>query len=126
MTAPAKYDGIYFLPGDEDDELMISFFDFTKEMSGGIPQEGNAIGDKWHIAFFKKDENGEPMFDDAFEAIFGDPATYVNNLAGANVYGCMVRKTDKSSEWFDNYLTKTMQTVTMFKLKKYAEAIANN
>ena len=126
MSAPEKYDGIYFLPGDEDDELMISFFDFTKEMSGGIPQEGNAIGDKWHIAFFKKDENGEPMFDDAFEAIFGDPATYVNNLAGANVYGCMVRKTDKSSEWFDNYLTKTMQTVTMFKLKKYAEAIANN
>jgi hypothetical protein len=126
MDAPEKYDGIYFLPGDNEEELMISYFDFKNEMAGGTPQESTQIGDKWHIAFFKKDANGDPMFDDAFEGIFGDPSAYVNNLVGAKVYGCMVRKTEKSGKWFEEYLTKTMQTLTINKLKKCATAIANN
>jgi len=126
MTAPEKYDGLYFLPGDEDNELTISYFDFKDEMAGGTPQESTQIGDKWHIAFFKRNKNGEPTFDDSFEGIFACPATYVNNLVGANVYGCMVRKTDKSEQWFENYLTKALRKLTMNKLKLYAESIANN
>ena len=125
MTPPEKYDGLYFLPGDEDNELMISYFDFKDEMAGGTPQEGTKIGDKWHIAFFKRNENGEPTFDDAFEGIFACPSTYINNLVGANVYGCMVRKTDKSDKWFEDYLTKAMRKLTINKLKLYAESIAN-
>ena len=125
MQVPEKYDGLYFLPGDEEDELMISYFDFKDEMAGGVPQEGTSIGDKWHIAFFKKNEHGEPTFDDAFEGIFADPSVYINNLVGAKIYGCMVRKTTKSDEWFDDYLKRTLTKLTINKLKNYAESIAN-
>ena len=31
------YDGIYFLPGDEEGELVLSYFDFNNEMAGGVP-----------------------------------------------------------------------------------------
>lgn len=104
----SEYDGIYFLPGDNDDELVISFFDFRQDMAGGKPIESTQIGYKYHIAFFKRDEKGKPKFDDTFEAILADPAIWISNLAGAGVYGCAVKKTDKSSDWFDDYLKKTM------------------
>ena len=105
---PEKFDGIYFLPGDSDDELVVSYWDFKEEMVGGKPIEATKIGDKFHVAFWKKDENDNPIFDDAFEAIFACPKTYVNNLAGAGVYGCLVRKTDKSEKWFQDYLFRTI------------------
>ena len=104
----SEYDGIYFLPGDNDDELVISFFDFRQEMANGKPIEDTKMGYKYHIAFFKRDEEGKPKFDDAFEAILVDPATWIGNLAGAGVYGCAVKKTNKSSDWFDDYLKKTV------------------
>ena len=28
-----EYDGIYFLPGQEDDEMVLSYFDFKNEMN---------------------------------------------------------------------------------------------
>lgn len=104
----SEYDGIYFLPGDEDGELILSFFDFKEDMAGGKPIDGTQMGNWYHIAFFKKDEEGNPVFDDTFEAILVDPATWIKNLAGAGVYGCAVKKTDKSCEWFDNYLRRTV------------------
>ena len=122
---PDKYDGVYFLPGDDESELVISYFDFKGDMEGGVPGGGSQIGDVWQVAFFKQDEEGDPVFDDTFEAIFACPATYISNLAGSNVYGCMVRKTDKSVKWFDDYLKRIFTNVTIKKLKKYAEAIAN-
>jgi hypothetical protein len=125
MEKPDSYDGIYFLPGKEDSELIISYFDFKDEMAGGVPQESTSIGDKWHIAFFKKNDQGDPTFDDSFEGIFACPATYINNLVGAKVYGCMVRKTNKSDKWFDDYLKRTLTKLTINKLKIYAESIAN-
>ena len=52
-----KADGIYFLPGEEDDELLISHWEFKtdSEFSGGIPVDGNEIGNCYHIAFFRKE-----------------------------------------------------------------------
>ena len=105
---PDKYDGVYFLPGDDESELVISYFDFKGDMEGGVPVEGSKIGDVWQVAFFKKDEEGNPVFDDHFEAILVDPATWIKNLAGSGVYGCAVKKTDKSSDWFDDYLRRTV------------------
>lgn len=104
-----EYDGIYFLPGDEENELMISYWSFKdKDLAKAKPVDNNQMGDMYHVAFFKRNEKGEPSFDDAFEAIFADPSIYVNNLAGVGVYGCMVKKTEKSSEWFDDYLQRTV------------------
>ena len=114
-----KYDGLYFLPGEEEDDLKIAFFDFTAEpMLNGTPIEGNAIGDKYHIAFFREDEDGTPVFDESFEAIFSDPVTYIKQMAGMGLYGCMLRKTDKSTKWFNDYLTRAMDHVTMATLNK--------
>lgn len=107
MVAPQNFDGIYFLPGDEDDTLVISYFDFKGEYANGRPIESSSMGDKFHFAFFKSDENDQPIFDESFEAILGDPSKYVNNLVGAGVYGCVVRKTNKSDKWFSEYLDRT-------------------
>ena len=91
----SEYDGIYFLPGNEDNELMISYWNFKDEALANAKPVGNTqIGNMYHVAFFKRNENGEPAFDDSFEAIFADPSTYINNLVGANVYGCLVKKTN--------------------------------
>jgi hypothetical protein len=121
--SPKDFDGPYFLPGDDDNELVISYFDFRSEMAGGKPIEQTQIGNKYHIAFFKRDVNGDPTFDDTFEAILADPGVYVSGLAGANVYGCMVKKTDKSGKWFEDYLDKTAKQFTMKKLLNTAKAI---
>ena len=112
----SDFDGIYFLPGDEEGELVLSFFDFKGDMAGGTPIEVSKIGHMYHIAFFKRDDDGKPKFDDAFEAVLADPATWIENLAGAGVYGCAVRKTEKSSDWFDDYLQKTVGHVKIKEL----------
>lgn len=104
-----NYDGFYFLPceGDTEDDplgMNLAFFRFKDEMANGIPVESSQIGDKYHIAFFKPDDEGYPQFDDSFEAILADPIVYVNNLEGSSIYGCICRKTNKSEKWFEEYL----------------------
>lgn len=113
-----EYDGIYFLPYEDENEegLMISYFDFKNEMANGEPIEGSPVGPKYHIAFFKRDEEGYPVFDETFEAILGDPGKYIQNLTGAGVYGCVVKKTTKSSKWFEEYLNKALEHITVRKL----------
>lgn len=123
----SKADGIYFLPGEEDDELVISHWEFKpeSEFSGGTPVGGNEIGHMYHIAFFTEDEIGNPVFNDHFEAVLGDPETYIKNLGGCGLYGCMVKKTNKSAKWFEDYLNKAFASVRILKLKQIAESIAN-
>jgi hypothetical protein len=112
-----EYDGIYFTPGDEENELMISYWNFKDEdMASAKLIDNTEIGDMYYVAFFKRNEKGEPTFDDSFEAIFADPSIYINNLAGAGVYGCVVKKTEKSSEWFDDYLQRTIGHVRIKEL----------
>lgn len=123
---PKDYDGFYFLPPEEEDVVGFSyqFFKFKDEYKDGKPIEGSSIGDKFHIAFFRRDENGKPEFDDAFEAIFACPITYVYGLAGAEIYGCVCRKTDKSERWFESYLTRTTKNDMITKLIDSLKGIA--
>ncbi len=109
------YDGIYFLPGDEEGELVLSYFNFNDEMAGGVPVETTSFGPKYHIAFFQRGDDGKPVFDDSFEAILGDPATYIKNLTGTEIYGCVVKKTTKSGKWFDSYLKRTNEQIEALK-----------
>lgn len=104
-----NYDGFYFLPteSENDDDTLgmnLAFFRFKDEMADANPIESSDMGDKYHIAFFKPDEEGYPKFDESFEAILSDPVVYINNLYGADIYGCVLRKTDKSEQWFEDYL----------------------
>jgi hypothetical protein len=106
------YDGFIFLPHDEQEEgLEFRFIKYTEDF--GDPIENNESGDKYHVAFFKRDETGEFFFDETFEAIFSDPMVYVKNLRGMNLFGTIMRKQEKTSEWFKEYLTDLISSVKM-------------
>ena len=126
MSEPnaSHYDGFYVMPSAEDDSLSLSYFDFREDFDQGKKIGGSEFGDAYHVIFFRKDENDLPAFDDHFEAIFGDPETYVKGLIGANIYGCFVRKTENSYKWVDDYLRNALSRVTLMKLKNYAKEIA--
>ena len=112
------YDGFFFTPNDEDGELELSFFDYNEEsLKNAEKVENTAYGDKYLIAFFKPDEDGFVEFDESFEAIFADPVAYVENLYGTELFGCILRKTTQSHKWFNNYLTKAKENVTMLNMK---------
>ena len=125
---PKDYDGFYFLPPDDENliGLQFQFFKFKDEYKGGTPIESSSAGDKFHVAFFRKNEDGEPEFDDSFEAIFADPVVYVQNLMGTDIYGCFCRKTDKSEKWFEDYLTKTTKSVTIRKMVKALQSVVDS
>lgn len=128
-NVPAEYDGFYFLPVENEeyeDSLGFQFFKLKDEYENGKPIDGNQNGDMYHIAFFGRDEEGCAVFDDAFEAILTEPTVYIENLLGADLYGCVLRKTDKSSDWFDEYLQKTLSKIGITKLLNSAKSVAEN
>lgn len=98
-----EFDGFYFLPGDEEGQVKYSFFKMN-DGNAGNPVETTLVGDKFHIAFFQEDDEGNPIFDEEFEAIFADPYVYVSGLN--DLYGCVLRKTDKSHVWWKEYIEK--------------------
>lgn len=120
--AKEEFDGFYFLPGDEEGDLNLAYFKF-KEDWDSQPVESSILGDKYHIAFFKKDVNGDPMFDEEFEAIFADPSVYIKGLIGAKLYGCVLRKTEKSAEWWKEYLERAQKTCLMNKMINVSKSI---
>ena len=126
MSEPdtTEFDGFYLMPGDEEDSLRLSYFDFLEDFDKGKKIGNTNYGDMYHVIFFKQDEDGIPELDDHFEAIFCDPETYVRGLLGANIYGCFVKKTENSFKWVDDYLKRTLSNVTLLKLKNYAKEIA--
>jgi len=118
-----EYDGFYFLPGDEENELEISYFQFTEDEYRQNPTNYPNLGDMYHIAFFKPDCDGKPAFDETFDAILIDPKVYVTGLIGSNLFGCLVKKTKKSTEWFNDYLKNTQKSIMIKKLKSSLESI---
>jgi hypothetical protein len=114
------YDGFYFLPGDNDGELKLEYFKFQEQEYIGEPIGASSLGDMYHIAFFKWIDGGDLIFDEQFEAIFADPTTYIKNILGADLYGCVLRKTDVSSKWWDIYLKKIKDAsiITSNKMKE--------
>lgn len=125
MPEAKDYDGFYILPHrDDDNGLKLSFFDFTDDFEKGEKIEHTSLGDKYHVIFLTQGEDGNPELDDHFEAIFADPEVYVKGLLGANIYGCMVRKTENSWKWVEEYLKRLLGRVMMNKMKNYAGSIA--
>jgi hypothetical protein len=127
-SALKEYDGFYFLPHyDGDDEgLRFDFFRFMDEYANGVKKDHSEMGDMYHIVFITHDGEGNPILDENFDAIFVDPVEYVNNLLGADLFGCVVRKTDKSEEWLEKYLTRIKESDTLRNIKNQIESIARN
>ena len=127
MPEAKDFDGFYILPHrDDDNGLKLSFFDFTDDFEKGEKIEHTSLGDKYHVIFLRQGEDGHPELDDHFEAIFADPEVYVKGLLGANIYGCMVRKTENSWKWVEEYLKRLLGRVMINKMKNYAGSIAKN
>jgi hypothetical protein len=127
-SALKEYDGFYFLPHyDGDDEgLRFDFFRFMDEYANGVKKDHSEMGDMYHIVFIKQNDDGDPVLDENFDAIFVDPVEYVNNLLGADLFGCVVRKTDKSEEWLEKYLTRIKESDKLRNIKTQIESIARN
>lgn len=127
---PDEYDGIFFVPDPNSEslsDLEISFFRFKDNDYANKPAiDSTKSGYMYHVAFFKSTENHEIVFDGNFEAIFADPITYVRNLAGAKVFGCLVKKTESSSEWFEDYLNRTIKHTQVKKVIGYLRSILEN
>jgi hypothetical protein len=122
----SEYDGIWFLPLEDDSNaLHMQYFSFRDEFKNSAKVDSSPNGDTYYISFFRRLENNEPEFDDAFEAVFADPEVYIKNLVGAKLYGCIVRKTEESGKWFEDYLKNVFGHVMIMKLKAYANSIAN-
>lgn len=121
-----KYDLVYFLPHENEEGAEGIKFQFCELPPDelGTPIEQGIMGDKWHLIFFNEDDEGLPRLEDNFEAILVDPATYLQGLLGAGVYGCVIRKTDKSQKWVDDYLDRILKTVMIKKMQRYAESIS--
>jgi hypothetical protein len=113
------------LPG-EDDGIKLSYFDFKDDFNKGEKVGGNAMGDMYHVVFITQDNEGDPVFDENFDAIFVDPVEYVNNLLGADLFGCVIRKTDKSEEWLKKYLTRIKESSKLRNIKSEIQSIADN
>ena len=112
------FDGFFFTPGAEDGELELSFFDYNEEsLKNAEKVENTAYGDKYHIAFFKGLPDGEVVFDESFEAIFADPIVYARGFIGQNLFGTMVKKKEKTSSWFSDYLTDIKESVKLANVK---------
>jgi len=126
MPDAKDFDGFYILPHKQDDGLRLSYFDFNDDFEKGKRVDGTSLGDMYHVVFLTQGEDGNPELDDHFEAIFADPEVYVKGLLGANVYGCMVRKTENSYKWVEEYLKKLLGRVMINKMKNYAGSIAEN
>lgn len=118
-----QFDGFYFLPGDEENQMKFSYFVLKEDSLRGKPIDNTKVGDMYHIAFFRQNENGEPEFDEEFEAIFADPTTYItHNIVGMDLYGCIFRKTENSHKWWQEYLTRAKEHCKVFQSDKLSTA----
>jgi len=123
-----QFDGVYFYPDKYiPDYLNMEWFHFTKKKYQSTEKlNNNSIGDCYYVTFIEKDRTGMPKLAETFEAIFADVKTYLENLAGSNSIGIIVRKTTKSHLWMEDYRNNIEKNVRMAKLYKIAKSIYEN
>lgn len=113
------YDGFYFSfshPNEEDEESTkdpLSYFKVSSDTSlTNVPSEKHSLGNTFLMAFLQFDDDGIPTLDETVEAVLADPVTYVQNLQGTGLFGCIVRKTPRGEAWFDkHYLQNAIQVI---------------
>lgn len=124
MSTQKDFDGFYFYPSDQEDEMKYGFFKFNNDALGK-DIEGTDLGHMYHVVLFKVDDEEEIVMDDCFEAIFSDPIEYSKRLAEMNMTGTFLKKKEKSLDWWDDYLRSVIRRSGVEKLQGYAKEIAN-
>jgi len=119
------FDGVYFFPDPETPGHMAQDWFQLKgdEYENQIKMNGTSHGDMFHVSFIGKDKLGFPAVEESFEAVFSDVDTYLKGLAGSNVHGVILRKTDKSAKWMKDYATRIDKNVNIQKLYNIAKSI---
>jgi hypothetical protein len=102
-----NHDAIFFLPGDEEDQITIEGATY-KESGNKIG--GSEMGDSYHVILFKESSETEELYDvDRFEAIFSDPFEYISVLIPQNWYGVIAKQTTTSHTFINKIFDKLQQ-----------------
>lgn len=111
---PSEYDGFHFTPPESEEKgLRFDFFTLIDDYANGQKIDTTDHGDCWLVAYVKADDDEKIYLDDIFEFVIEDPLNYIHSLIGTGVYGCIVRKTDKSIKWFNNYVENVKNLYAM-------------
>ena len=101
-------DAIFFLPGDEKDQLHIEGATYKE---AGEKLGGSYLGDSYHIILFKEDDDNEGIYDiDRFDAILVEPFEYMSGLIPANWYGIVAKRTTTSTSFINNVFDKLKES----------------
>jgi hypothetical protein len=98
-----KFDVIFFLPHDED-ENGVYLESATYNKPGKLIDDG-PIGPAWHIYLFRKTDEGV-THKDSFVGIFSDPREYISNLIPQDWYGFVAKKTTTSKKFISETIDK--------------------
>ena len=122
------FDGVYFFPDpDIPGNMAQDWFQLKgEEYENQVKIGGTSHGDLFHVSFIGKDKLGFPAIEQTFEAVFSDVDTYLKGLAGSDVHGVILRKTDKSAKWMEDYKTGISKNVKIQKLYNIAKSIQQN
>lgn len=126
MSDIPPFDGVYFYPDPENSKKLAQdwFLLEDEKYKNQPPIDGNEMGDCYHVAFIGKDRMNYPYVQEVYEAIFSDLETYINtSLSGAKVQGVILRKTDTSGQWIDEYRNNLGKNVRLHKLHVLAKSI---
>jgi hypothetical protein len=119
ITDINEYDGFFFTPFENDDGdegVTFKFFCHNKDSRGEEVIPENPLGKTWHVVLFNEKGQDEDDYDtDYFEAVLGSPEEYATNLSRHNIFGCIVKKTDKSKVFVDSYLESIRDAISEFK-----------
>lgn len=69
------------------------------------------------ISYIGIDDNSMPYLDYTFDAVLLDPITYISNCVGINIQGCILRKTEKSDQFFERYIKNPEKIIDMIGLE---------
>jgi hypothetical protein len=98
------FDIIYFLPGEEENNLHLEGRVFKDP---GEKVGGSELGDCYTIILFKEDVENDGFYElDTFDAILADPYEYMSGLIPQDWYGVFTKKTTKSEEYVKSMLDK--------------------
>ena len=93
-------DGITFLPINDDGDLDIKGFTYTKKSKYQVSKHGNY----YHILIYKISDEGKIVHLDNTISILMDPYVYVTHLIRCGFFGIVTKqtKTNKSKQFVNN------------------------
>jgi hypothetical protein len=103
------YDGFSFYYDDDDyakGTVKLMYYDLIHDNpeDKGIPIKESSLGDTYHVCItVYDDETKTEKINCIFEAVFVDPLYYAKSLL-PNFITTMVRKTNLSTKWFNDFL----------------------